>query len=99
MDQRREKRAGRAPVFPERRYEERPDSSSASGLEAEENMVYVRPEENKKRSHKRIKKESRALTGLPLHGTIKCSYILVKDEPSSPYSVASLPWLEGKGKG
>ena len=86
-------------MLPERRYEERQDSSSASGLKAEENMVYIRPEENKKRSHKRIKKESRALTGLPLHGTIKCSYILVKDEPSSPYSVASLPWLEGEGKG
>ena len=99
MDQRREKRAGRAPVFPERRYEERPDSSSASGLGAEENMVYVRPEENKTRSHKRIKKESRALTGLLPHGTIKCSYVLESNEPSSPYSVASLPWLEGKGKG
>ena len=57
LDQRREKRAGRAPVLPERRYEERQDSSSASGLKAEENMVHVRPEENKKRSHKRIKKE------------------------------------------
>ena len=86
-------------MLPERRYEERQDSSSASGLKAEENMVHVRPEENKKRSHKRIKKESRALTGLPLHGTIKCSYVLESNEPSSPYSVASLPWLEGKGKG